>query len=416
MHIKAILGTIVASLSALCVSSPLYPFHTAPAFWATKVAGGLTSPRGIAIDSSGRLLIVQSGVGISQHVPDPATGCITSSSTLISMSSLNHGIFLSPDGTTLYASDSNATYSWAYDSSSGTVNNEFSVVVDGMAGSDHVTRTLTISPQHPNLLVISHGSNSNLDMQAANPALGRSVIKVFDLNVIPAGGYDWASQGYLIGFGLRNDVGMDFDANGMLWSVENSADDLARTVNGVSTDVHTNNPAEELNYIGDISNPNNNFFGYPYCFTVGDPSEITDTQFQIGQQFVLAPGGSPNDADCASASRAPSLVFQAHSAPLDAKFNPTKSIMYVTLHGSWDRQPATGYKLVVVPFGIGPDGSYVPTYGIEGYADAFYPPDETSCSSSSCARPVGLAWDASNRLYMTSDSSGEVFLLGLTGL
>lgn len=33
-----------------------------------------------------------------------------------------------------------------------------------------------------------------------------------------------------------------------VWSVENSADDLTRTINGTTVDVHKDNPAEELNY------------------------------------------------------------------------------------------------------------------------------------------------------------------------
>jgi glucose/arabinose dehydrogenase len=56
----------------------------------------------------------------------------------------------------------------------------------------------------------------------------------------------------------------------------------------------------------------------------------------------------------------PALTFQAHSAPIDSKFDATFSNLYVTFHGSWNRAPTTGFKLVVVPFTKGTDGAYRP--------------------------------------------------------
>jgi glucose/arabinose dehydrogenase len=188
-----------------------------------------------------------------------------------------------------------------------------------------------------------------------------------------------------------------------------------RTVNGVSTDIHTNNPAEELNYLGDVSAPSKTWFGYPTCFTVGDPSQIKNATFKLGDQFVLAPNNTFNDKTCTQKSKPPRLTFQAHSAPLDSKFDATFSNLFVTLHGSWNRQPATGYKLVTVPFTKGSSG-YAPTAmsNTHGYTDIFYSPNVSTCDSNSCTRPVGLAFDKKGRLYMTSDSSGELFMLGRT--
>src|SRR6186713_21611 len=135
---------------------------------------------------------------------------------------------------------------------------------------------------------------------------------------------------------------------------------MARKVNGQSTDIHSDNPAEELNYLGDPSKPNNNWYGYPTCFSVWEPSVIKDKTFAVLDQLVTTPNTTFNDATCASRATPARLGFQAHSAPLDAKFDSDFSNLFVSLHGSWNRITPTGFKLVSVPFTRLADGSYDP--------------------------------------------------------
>jgi len=84
----------------------------------------------------------------------------------------------------------------------------------------------------------------------------------------------------------------------------------------------------------------------------------------------------------------------------------------VGLHGSWNRQPPTGYKVVVVPGSVGYDSSWSPDADITsttGYYDILYNTDENACPGA-CFRPVGLAWNAAgDTLYVASDETGEVF-------
>lgn len=186
-------------------------------------------------------------------------------------------------------------------------------------------------------------------------------------------------------------------------------------MNGQTTDIHLNNPAEELNFLGDVSKPNNQWYGYPICFTVGDPSAFQNTNLALGGQFVQAPTASFNDSSCAARSTPPRLVFPAHSAPLDAKFDSKNQNLYVTLHGAWNRAPPTGFSVIRVPFTKGRDGSYSPVTASNkiGYVKVLTPTaaNGPTCSDSTCIRPVGLAIDAVGRFYMTSDSSGELFLI-----
>ncbi|KAI1431472.1 soluble quino protein glucose dehydrogenase [Xylaria sp. CBS 124048] len=395
------------------IPSPLHPYNTAPGWSYIKVADGLHSPRDLTFDNQGRLLIIQEGVGLSQHTVD-TNGCVTNTRLLIPNSDLNHGICMSEDGRTLYASSAASVFSWTYEPSTGDVGHDSVTLVSGMATSGHTTRTLIIPPHRPDLLVVSHGSNGNLDLDTINPQTARAIVKVFDISSVPMGGYNFTSQGWKAGFGLRNEVALAFDGNNMLWGVENSADNLVRTVNATTTDVHNDNPAEELNFLGDVTVENPYWYGYPMCFTVWNPDEFPDYVFRAGDQFVQTPVPEFNDDTCASISIPPVLGLQAHSAPLGAKFDATFGNLFVAMHGSWDRDTPTGYKVVAIPFAQTPDGQYAPTaapWSRKGSIDVFYPTDETKCSSASCIRPVGLVFDTSGRLYVSSDASGEVFLL-----
>jgi glucose/arabinose dehydrogenase len=96
-----------------------------------------------------------------------------------------------------------------------TISGDYRIVISGMASNGHVTRTLAIIPKHPNLLIVSHGSNDNFDYPSGDIKVGRSCIKVFDTTKTPADGYDYVTEGYQMGYGLRNEVGLAFDGDGM---------------------------------------------------------------------------------------------------------------------------------------------------------------------------------------------------------
>jgi|TARA_R110002003_G_scaffold589_2_gene20548 glucose/arabinose dehydrogenase len=211
--------------------------------------------------------------------------------------------------------------------------------------------------------------------------------------------------------------------NNRLWGVENSGDDFKRTVNGQSIDVHNNNPGEKIHYMGDVTKPNNNWYGYPTCFTVWQPSDFTDKTFKVGDFFVQAPNSTFSDDTCNQKAVAPKITLFPHSAPIDCKFDADSTTMYITYHGSWNRSPVTGFKLVAVSFKLGADGQYTPVEPLTSTTaakDIFYNPRVESCQgngpsfSSGCFRPAGLAWDTQGRLFMTSDTSsnGELWILG----
>jgi glucose/arabinose dehydrogenase len=209
-------GPIQSGIPASCngVTSFHSPVLTAPGWKAVKVAGDLTQPRGIVFDTAGNLLVVQNGLGITAHTVGP-DGCLTAVKTVIAQRNLNHGIILGQDGKTLYASSATSVFAWTYNVATTSISGSARTVISGMDSKGHVTRTLTIPPKHPNLLVVSHGSNDNFDYDAGNIKTGRSCVKVFTVTSVPLEGYNYAADGYNLGYGLRNEVGLVFDADGM---------------------------------------------------------------------------------------------------------------------------------------------------------------------------------------------------------
>lgn len=409
-------GPVPTNVPASCdgVSNLAFPVHTAKGWKVTKVAGGLTQPRSLTFDSAGNLLMVQNGVGVTAHKL-LSNGCLGSPKTVIAQRNLNHGIVLSQDGKTLYASSATTVFAWGYDAATMSVSANFTTAVTGMDSKGHVTRSLSIPPKYPKLLLVSHGSNDNFDYGSIDVETGRSCIKAFDTTTIPSSGYDYATTGQQLGYGLRNSVGLAYDAASNLWAVENSADELHRTIDGISTDIHNDNPADELNYIGDPSKANRNWYGYPTCYTVFSPSIIPGSNFTVGDQFVLEPNSTFADATCKERSVPARLALPAHSAPLDVKFNRNFSSLYVTLHGSWNRNPPVGFKVIQVPFnqartGFGPAAVGNAT---EMWEDVMWNESVEKCSTTSCFRPVSMAMDSRGRIYVSSDSpaEGEVVLL-----
>ena len=317
---------------------------------------------------------------------------------------------LSQDGRTLYASTREAAYSWDYDPEQSSVSGTGRTLVDGMNGSSHTTRTLLMSQKEPGMLLISRGSADNIDLEAASLESAHCQIRAFNVTNVTSEPYDYATDGLRIGWGLRNSVGVvEHPDTGGIYSVENSVDELMRE----GEDIHEDSPGEEMNFHGYLNGTEyalqGSNYGYPYCFAAWLPSSIPDNEnLTVGSQFAMGNQNSTiNDTYCAEQTP-PRLTFQAHMAPLDIKFNNSATEAWVTFHGSWDRSEPSGYKLSMIPFANGepvakPDNN-------TSYIDIFANSDDGDCPDN-CFRPVGIAIDGQGRLFMSSDSTGEIYVI-----
>ncbi|KAF8075236.1 hypothetical protein FPV67DRAFT_1446178 [Lyophyllum atratum] len=421
------------------------PVTVASGFVARVAFSNLTAPRGIVIDSEQNLLVVERGFGVTAftRVSSPSAGF--ERTVVLQNTALTHGIQI--DGRTLYVSTATSVLAYDYDATTKTVSTApyFPyVAVDGLPGDGELkTHTLLLEKDfagRPSAILIGSGPLTNIDPTARDPASGRSQIRRVAFPLISPAIYPpfplhWA-QGQVIAYGIRNPAGFAFGVGPTIGSVgqrsltvvENGAS--VDDVTGFTTAFVNDNPADELEqvtYSTASTTAAPKAFGYPDCISLWNPNADP-----VGvPQYVGLPRGAQvslnldtvhNDAWCQNTAndRPPSLNFQAHSVPLDVKFYspvPSTTLLstafpstlsgdaFVSFHGSFDRTPPTGYGVVRVPFPlVSPSTSALP------YSFLVQAKNMDTCPGS-CIRPVGLAFGKDGRLYVTSDSSGELFVL-----
>ncbi|KIW06982.1 uncharacterized protein PV09_02641 [Verruconis gallopava] len=417
--VPLVLATVPAVLAQSSCSAPeltaSYPAPTLAAGYAARlVASGLQRPRGIKFDTKGRLLVVEQSLGIQAITFNDYGGdCLSvkSKDAVVNDDQLNHGIELSGDGRTLYASTSDVAYSYDYNPDDHSTSNRRTLIT-GMDNPDHSTRTLLLSKMADGMLLVSRGSADNYDAGAASLSTGRSQIRAFNIsNLTSSDTYDYTTQGLRLGWGLRNSVGIaEHPETGGIYSVENSVDNAER----LGQDIHENNPGEEMNFHGYLNGTHyasqGGNYGYPTCFAAWNASLLPDNQgIETGTQFALGtPNNTVNDDVCKNDHVAPRLTFPAHWAPLDIKFNSNGSVAYVTSHGSWNRDNPDGYLVFALEFANGE-----PTHPANS-TDAILPimsnVNNSGCPDN-CFRPVSLAFDSKGRLFVSADSSGAIFVI-----
>jgi glucose/arabinose dehydrogenase len=179
---------------------------------------------------------------------------------------------------------------------------------------------------------------SNLDPAALDPSTGVSQIKAFNLSNMTDTPYSFTEDGVMLGWGLRNSVGMaEEPVTGAIYSVENSVDNFERA----GETIYQNNPGEELNFHGYVNGTQTpeqgGNHGYPSCYAAWDVNDIPERDgVEVGMQIAIGDqNDTVNDQFCREERVPPRLTFAAHMAPLDIKFNSNGTAAWVSFHGSW---------------------------------------------------------------------------------
>jgi len=179
----------------------------------------------------------------------------------------------------------------------------------------------------------------------------------------------------LFATGLRNPNGMAWEPRtGTLWTVANERDELGNDL-----------VPDYLTSVKDGS-----FYGWPYSYY----GQHVDTRVEPAQPDLVAKAVSPDYA------------LGAHVAALGLAYSDGKGLpkhlsngMFVGEHGSWNRKPPAGYKVVFVPFVNGkPSG--MPVDVLTGFV---------SKDGLAWGRPVGVAIDRRGALLVADDVGNVIW-------
>ncbi|MFT5644615.1 MAG: glucose/arabinose dehydrogenase [Janthinobacterium sp.] len=270
-------------------------------------------------------------------------------------------------GNDLYVANADAVLRFPYQTGQTTITEKGTKVMDLPGGpiNHHWTKNIVASPDGKHLYA-SVGSNSNAGENGMEVELGRAAIWEFERA---------SGKSRIFASGLRNPVGMAFQPqSGALWTAVNERDMLG---NDLVPDYMT-------------SVKDGAFYGWPYSYFGQHPDPRMT---------------APDPALVASAI-VPDYALGAHTASLglafyDAALFPASFLggAFVGQHGSWNRKPHSGYKVIFVPFSNGtPNGA--PQDFLTGFLDR---------NDAAQGRPVGVAVDKSGALLVADDVGNIVW-------
>jgi glucose/arabinose dehydrogenase len=229
----------------------------------------------------------------------------------------------------------------------------------------HWTKNLLASPDGSKLYVAS-GSNSDHGERGMASEERRAA--VLEIDRATGGTRVFAS-------GLRNPVGMAWEPeSGVLWVSVNERDELGGDL-----------VPDYMTAVVD-----GGFYGWPYSY--------------YGRN--LDPRVADQRPDLVASARVPDYALGAHTASLGLAFAHGNALgpayqngAFVGQHGSWNRDPRSGYKVIFVPFRNGrPAG--MPRDVLSGFLN-----DKGAAQG----RPVGVAIDQTGALLVADDVGNTIW-------
>jgi glucose/arabinose dehydrogenase len=240
--------------------------------------------------------------------------------------------------------------------------------VAGLPGgrlNHHWTKSL-IAREDGSKVYVGVGSNSNVGENGIGKEEGRAAIWEID----PATG-----SHRIFASGLRNPVGLAWEpTTGKLWTAVNERDELGSDL--------------VPDYITSVLD--GGFYGWPFSY--------------YGKHIDSRP--TPQRPDLVDRAIVPDFALGPHTASLGLTWSGSTSLpsrfssgMFVGQHGSWNRKPRSGYKVIFVPFARGmPAGE--PVDVLSGFVTE---------SGDAMGRPVGVAIDRTGALLVADDVGNAIW-------
>ncbi|AOA08672.1 MULTISPECIES: PQQ-dependent sugar dehydrogenase [Pseudomonas] len=269
-------------------------------------------------------------------------------------------------GNDLYVADTDKLLRFPYQPGEDRISAQPVKVADLPGGplNHHWTKNVIASPDGKKLYV-TVGSNSNVGENGMDQEQGRAAIWEID----PATG----SQ-RIFASGLRNPNGMAWEpVTGKLWTAVNERDEIGSDL--------------VPDYITSVQD--GGFYGWPYSY--------------YGQHVDARV--NPQNPELVAKAIAPDYAVGPHTASLGLSFAEGSKLpgftegVFIGQHGSWNRKPHSGYKVIFVPFAQGkPTG--MPIDVLSGFLNK----DEKAMG-----RPVGVVIDKQGDLLVADDVGNKVW-------
>jgi glucose/arabinose dehydrogenase len=231
----------------------------------------------------------------------------------------------------------------------------------------HWTRSLLASADGSRLYV-GVGSASNVGEHGLDEEVGRAAIWEVD----PATGTT-----RIYASGLRNPVGMAWEpAAGALWAAVNERDELGSDL--------------VPDYLTSVQE--GGFYGWPFSY-FGD---IVDPRIDDDERRP----------DLVASAIVPDYALGPHTASLGLAWSGGADLpgfgagMFIGQHGSWNRRPKSGYKVIFVPFADG-----CPAGPPRDVLTGFLSDDEEDAYG----RPVGVVVASDGALLVADDVGNAIW-------
>jgi glucose/arabinose dehydrogenase len=314
-----------------------------------KKAGG-------AVPSANRITLLRDGDGDG-----------TAETRSVLLSGLNSPFGMALVGNGLYVANADALLRFPYSEGQTQITASATKVVDFPPGplNHHWTKSLIASADGSKLYV-GVGSNSNVAENGIAKEEGRAAIWEIDAQT---------GKHRVFASGLRNPVGIAWEPeNGVLWTVVNERDELGSDL--------------VPDYLTSVRD--GGFYGWPYSYF----GSHADTRVKPSRPALVAKAIVP---DCALGPHTASLGL-THSRGTTLPL-PFSNGMFVGQHGSWNRKPRSGYKVIFVPFSGGK-----PSAGAIDVLTGF-----VKENGDAMGRPVGVAIDRRGALLVADDVGNVVW-------
>jgi glucose/arabinose dehydrogenase len=268
-------------------------------------------------------------------------------------------------GNDFYVANSDAVMRFTYAGGATRISGPVTKVVDLPAGqiNHHWTKNLIASADGSRLYA-TVGSNSNVAENGMEHEVGRAAIWEIDPQ---------SSRHRIFASGLRNPTGLAWmPRGGALWTVVNERDELGHDL--------------VPDYMTSVRD--GGFYGWPYSYF----GQHVDKRVQ------------PPRADLVAQAIVPDYALGPHAGSLglacaESSALPFKSGCFVGQHGSWNRKPRSGYKVIFVPFSAGK-----PTGPALDVLDGFVSPE-----GDAWGRPVGVAIGKGGALLVADDVGNVIW-------